>query len=143
MSVDAVIRGREWECPDTSATVLARRTLAELSPTEYGALTDDDWARFVEQAIATGGRREETNGTAAEIPDVQAMADFARWWADGRSGDPAAPWPALCRRSLYGSLRAGPGSLPVPNQTVAGQFESACLRSRFLRIGRCRQQQSA
>jgi hypothetical protein len=47
MSVDAVIRGREWECPDTSATVLARRTLAELSETEYGALTDDDWARFV------------------------------------------------------------------------------------------------
>jgi hypothetical protein len=84
MSVDAVIRGREWECPDTSATVLARRTLAELSPTEYGALTDDDWARFVDQAIATGGHREETNGTAAEMPDVQAMADFARWWADGR-----------------------------------------------------------
>jgi hypothetical protein len=52
-SVAATLKRYDWECPDTGATVAARRVLAMLSETEWENLTDQEVDLLVSTAAAS------------------------------------------------------------------------------------------
>ena len=52
-SIAAILKRYEWECPDSAATVTARRVLKVLSEAEWETLTDEDVDLLVSTVAAS------------------------------------------------------------------------------------------